>query len=346
MRKYKSPRLCLNLVKIDSKFLNLPKIRTYLKVTEHIAGAKSTLFSFEVLPSLKGRDIQDLFSGVDPLIEFNPSFINVTYHREEFVFKKLSNGLHERRSTRKRPGTVSICAAIKNKYGVDTVPHLICGGFSRDETESALLDMHYLGMNNVLALRGDPVKGESIFVPERDGHAHASTLVKQISEMNNGNYLDDEIVEGIPTDFCIGVAGYPEKHFEAQNLKTDLRHLKEKVDAGAHYIVTQLFFDNQKYFAFVDACRKSGIDVPIIPGIKPITTLKHIQFLPKTFYIDLPEALADELEKCKTSEQAMQVGIEWSIQQVKELISHGVPCIHFYTMGKSDAVRRIVKAAY
>lgn len=317
-----------------------------MKVTDHLASAKRTLFSFEVLPSIKGKDIQNLYDGIDPLREFEPSFINVTYHREEYIYKKLSNGLHEKRTARKRPGTVSICAAIKNKYGVDTVPHLICGGFTRDETESALLDMHYLGMDNVLALRGDPVKGETLFVPEKDGHAHACTLVKQISEMNKGNYLDDEIVEGFPTDFCIGVAGYPEKHFEAQNMKTDLKYLKEKVDAGAHYIVTQLFFDNSRFFAFVDACRKNGINVPIIPGLKPITTLKHISFLPKTFHIDIPEALADELEKCQTNEQASEVGIEWAIQQTRELIKFGVPCIHFYTMGKSDAVKRVVEKAY
>ena len=317
-----------------------------MKVTEHIEKASGTLFSFEVLPSLKGRDIQDLYNGIEPLLEFNPSFINVTYHREEFIYKKLNNGLHEKIHARKRPGTVSICAAIKNKYGVDTVPHLICGGFTCDDTELALIDMHYLGMDNVLALRGDSVKGDSHFIPEKGGHAYASTLVSQISEMNKGHYLDDEIVEGIPTDFCIGVAGYPEKHFEAQNLKTDLKHLKEKVDAGAHYIVTQMFFDNRKFFAFTDACRKAGINVPIIPGIKPITTLKHISFLPKTFHIDMPEALADELEKCKNNEQVMQVGIEWGIQQSKELIAAGVPCIHYYTMGKSEAVKRIVKGAY
>lgn len=317
-----------------------------MKVTEHLAKAKSTLFSFEVLPSLKGRDIQDLYNGIEPLMEFNPSFINVTYHREEFVYKKLNNGLHERIAMRKRPGTVSICAAIKYKYGVDTVPHLICGGFTRDETEAALLDMHYLGINNVLALRGDPVKGESQFIPEKEGHANASTLVRQIAQMNNGHYIDDEIVEGIPTDFDIGVAGYPEKHFEAQNMKTDLRYLKEKVDAGAHYIVTQLFFDNAKFFQFVDDCRKAGINVPIIPGIKPITTLKHITFLPKTFHIDLPEDLGDELEKCNNNADVMRVGIEWGIQQTKELIKAGVPCIHFYTMGKSEAVKQIVKGAY
>ena len=317
-----------------------------MKVTEHIENAKGTLFSFEVLPSLKGKDIQDLYNGIEPLMEFNPSFINVTYHREEFIFKKLNNGLHDKIAARKRPGTVSICAAIKYKYGVDTVPHLICGGFTRDETELALIDMQYLGMDNVLALRGDPVKGEGHFSPEKDGHAYASTLVKQISQMNSGHYIDDEIVEGIPTDFCIGVAGYPEKHFEAQNMKTDLRYLKEKVDAGAHYIVTQLFFDNQKFFRFVDNCRKAGITVPIIPGIKPITTLKHISFLPKTFHIDMPEPLADELEKCKSNQDVMKVGIEWGIEQTKELIKFGVPCVHFYTMGKSEAVKQIVKAAY
>jgi len=317
-----------------------------VKVTDHINNAKGTLFSFEVLPSLKGKDIQNLYNGIEPLLEFNPSFINVTYHREEFVFKKLSNGLHEKIHTRKRPGTVSICAAIKYKYGIDTVPHLICGGFSRDETESALLDMHYLGMDNVLALRGDPVKGEPHFMPEKYGHAHATTLVQQIGAMNNGNYLDDEIVEGIPTDFCIGVAGYPEKHFEALNPKTDLKYLKEKIDAGAHYIVTQMFFDNNKFFAFVDACRKVGITVPIIPGIKPITTAKHISFLPKTFFIDMPDALTDELDKCKNNDHVMEVGIEWGIQQCKELLAAGVPCIHYYTMGKSEAVKRIVKETF
>lgn len=317
-----------------------------MKVTDHLKNAKGTLFSFEVLPSLKGRDIQDLYDGIEPLIEFDPSFINVTYHREEYVYKKLNNGLHEKISARKRPGTVSICAAIKNKYQVDTVPHLICGGFSRDETEIALIDMHYLGMDNVLALRGDPVKGEGSFIPDRDGHSNASTLVKQITEMNHGRYLDDDIVEGIPTDFSIGVAGYPEKHFEAQNLKTDLKYLKEKVDAGADYIVTQLFFDNNKYFEYVEACRKTGINVPIIPGLKPITTLKHITFLPKTFHIDIPETLADELEKCKNNQQVMEVGIEWGIQQTKELIAAGAPCIHFYTMGKSEAVKRIMKASF
>lgn len=317
-----------------------------MKVIDHIKNSKKTLFSFEILPSLKGKDINDIYHSIEPLMEFNPAFINVTYHREELVFKKLSNGLHQRISTRKRPGTVSICAAIKYKFGVDTVPHLICGGFTADETEAALLDMHYLGINNVLALRGDPIKGESFFVPQTGGHANADTLVKQIAQMNKGRYLDDEIVEGIPTDFCIGVAGYPEKHFEAQNMKTDIKYLKKKVDAGAHYIVTQLFFDNKKYFRFVDECRKAGIKVPIIPGLKPITTLKHISFLPKTFNIDIPEELADELEKCKSNDQIEKVGIEWGIKQCKELIDAGIPVLHFYTMGKSNAVKEICKAVF
>lgn len=317
-----------------------------MKVTDHINQAKRTLFSFEVLPSLKGKDIQDLYNGIEPLLEFDPSFINVTYHREEYVYKKLSNGLHEKTYTRKRPGTVSICAAIKYKYGIDTVPHLICGGFTREDTELALLDMHYLGMDNVLALRGDPVKGESTFTPEKYGHANASTMVQQITGMNKGKYLDDAIVEGIPTDFCVGVAGYPEKHFEAQNLKTDLKYLKEKIKAGAHYVVTQMFFDNKKYFEFVDACRKAGINVPIIPGLKPITTLKHISFLPKTFHIDMPEALADDLEKCQNNQEVKEVGIAWGIKQTKELIAAGVPCIHYYTMGKSEAVKKIVSESY
>lgn len=317
-----------------------------MKVTDHLKEAKGTLFSFEVLPSVKGKDIKDLYEGIEPLLEFEPKFINVTYHREEYVYKRLSNGLHEKIMTRKRPGTVSICAAIKYKYGIDTVPHLICGGFTRQDTELALLDMHYLGMENVLALRGDPVKGESMFIPEREGHATATTLVKQIAKMNQGKYLDDDLVDPIPTDFCIGVAGYPEKHFEAQNLKSDLRYLKQKVDAGAHYIVTQMFFDNQKFFSFVDACRKIGINVPIIPGLKPITTLKHISFLPKTFHIDMPEELADELEKCKSNDEVAEIGVEWGIKQVKELIKAGVPCVHFYTMGKSEAVKRIAKACY
>lgn len=317
-----------------------------MKVTEHIKQAKGTLFSFEILPPLKGNDIQSLYDGIDPLIEFKPRFINVTYHREEYVYKKMPNGLLKRISLRKRPGTVGICAAIMNKYKIDAVPHLICGGFTKEETENALIDLSFLGIDNVLALRGDAIKTEDTFIPEKEGNAHAVELIQQIVALNNGQYLHEEVRSDYNTDFCIGTAGYPEKHFEALSLKTDLKYLKDKVDAGAEYITTQMFFDNDKYFAFVDNCRKAGINVPIIPGLKPITTLKHIQFLPKTFKIDFPDAFADELMKCKSNEDVRQVGVEWAIQQSKELMAAKVPVLHYYTMGKSGAVRDIVKEVF
>lgn len=317
-----------------------------MKVTEHLKNAKKTLFSFEILPPLKGKSINSIYESIDPLLEFEPSFINVTYHREEFIYKKREKGYLEKINIRKRPGTVGICAAIINKYKIDAIPHLICGGFTKEETENALIDLQFLGIDNVLALRGDPIKTESSFVPEENGHAHAIDLVKQIVRMNQGIYLDDEITEASPTQFCIGVAGYPEKHFEALNMKTDLLYLKAKVDAGADYIVTQMFFDNEKYFQFLNLCREYGINVPIIPGIKPITNLKHIQFLPKTFHVDFPEALADELVNCKSDKEVKEVGIEWAIKQSKELISKGAPCIHYYTMGKSESVKRIAKQVF
>lgn len=316
-----------------------------MKVTEHIKEAKKTLFSFEILPPLKGKSIQSIYSGIDPLMEFKPKFINVTYHREEYVYKERENGLLEKIAIRKRPGTVGICAALMNKYHVDAVPHLICGGFSKEETENALIDLQFLGIDNVLALRGDSVKTESFFRPHNDGHANAVDLVKQIVEMNSGNYMMDDI-QMEPTDFSIGVAGYPEKHFEAMNLTTDLFYLKQKIDAGAEYIVTQMFFDNQKYFEFVDACRNIGITVPIIPGLKPIKSLNHISFLPKFFHIDFPEALSKELLKCKTDKEVEQVGIEWGIAQSKELYERNVPCIHYYTMSNSTQVKTIAKEIF
>lgn len=317
-----------------------------MKITEHLARAKDTLFSFEILPPLKGNDIQSLYAGIDPLMEFKPPFINVTYHREEHVYKKMPNGLLKRVSLRRRPGTVGICAAIMNKYKVDAVPHLICGGFSREETESALIDLSFLGVDNVLALRGDPIKSESSFVPEPEGNSYALELIEQIVDLNQGNYLHQEMKTSHKTTFCIGAAGYPEKHFEALNMKTDLKYLKAKVDAGAEFIVTQMFFDNEKYFQFVDNCRSMDINVPIIPGLKPITTLKHIQFLPKTFNIDLPDDLADDLMKCKDNEAVKEVGIEWAIAQSKELKKRGAPVLHYYTMGKSDTVKRIASAVF
>ncbi len=278
-------------------------------------------------------------------MEFKPKFINVTYHREEYIYKEREHGLLEKIAVRKRPGTVGICAAIMNKYDVDAVPHLICGGFSREETENALIDLQFLGIDNVLALRGDPIKTESTFRSEPGGHKFAVELIQQISEMNHGNYMMDDI-QMAPTNFCIGAAGYPEKHFEAMNLEFDLQNLKAKVDAGAEYIVTQMFFDNSKYFAFVEACRKIGITIPIIPGLKPIKTLSHISFLPKFFHIDYPIELANDLLKCKDNKAAEQVGIEWGIHQSKELKAAGVPCIHYYTMSNSSSVKTIAKEIF
>ncbi len=316
-----------------------------MKVTYHIKSYKETLFSFEILPPLKGKSIQSIYDGIDPLMEFKPKFVNVTYHREEYIYKERENGLLEKIAIRKRPGTVGICAAIMNKYQVDAVPHLICGGFSKEETENALIDLQFLGIDNVLALRGDSIKTESNFRPHKDGHTYAEDLIKQITEMNNGVYLMDDVTLE-PTDFCIGAAGYPEKHFEAMNLQTDLHYLKAKVAAGAEYIVTQMFFDNEKYFAFVKACRDIGINVPIIPGLKPIKSMNHISFLPKFFHIDYPEELSTELLKCKNNQEVEAVGLEWGIHQSKQLKEAGVPCIHYYTMSNSSMVKAIAKEIF
>ena len=317
-----------------------------MKVTQHLEGAKQTLFSFEILPPLKGQSIQTLFKGIDPLMEFKPSFIDVTYHREEYVYKKHDNGLLEKITTRKRPGTVGICAAIMNKYHVDTVPHIICGGFSKEETENALIDLNFLGIENVLVLRGDSIKSESTFVPEVLGHDFASDLLDQVVKLNNGKYLDEDMRSNNQTDFCIGVAAYPEKHFEAPNLQSDLHYLKMKVDMGADYIVTQMFFDNSKYFEFVDMCRAAGITVPIIPGLKPLTTRRQLTILPSLFHIDIPEDLCAEVEKTNTQDALRQIGIDWCIQQSKELIEKGAPCLHYYSMGKSGSVRKIAEALF
>jgi methylenetetrahydrofolate reductase (NADPH) len=317
-----------------------------MKVIEHLRKAKRTLLSFEILPPLKGKDINSIYEGIDPLLDFKPSFINVTYHREEVLYKERGQGLLQKIRVRKRPGTVGICAMIKAKYNIDTVPHLICGGFTKEDTEDALIELNFLGIDNVLALRGDAIKSESNFIPEREGHAHAEDLVRQIAGLNKGKYLHDEEQEAAPTDLCIGAACYPEKHAEALNLSTDIAYLKRKVDAGAEYLVTQMFYDNAKYFDFVALCRAEGIDVPIIPGLKPLTTMKHIAFIPKTFGIDLPDDFAKALVKCKNDAEVKDLGVEWSIAQTKDLIAKGAPCVHFYTMGKSSAVRSIVAEAF
>jgi methylenetetrahydrofolate reductase (NADPH) len=318
-----------------------------MKVVDHLKNANGkSLFTLEILPPLKGENIKNLFSNIDPLMEFKPPFIDVTYHREEYVFKKKDGGLLEKLTTRKRPGTVGICAAIQNHYKVDTVPHIICGGFSREETENALIDLNFLGVDNVLVLQGDAIKTEAKFIAEPDGFKYASELLEHVVNMNKGIYLDEELHEPSPTNFCIGVAGYPEKHFNAPNLKTDLKYLKLKVDMGAEYIVTQMFFDNKKYFEFVDKCREAGINVPIIPGIKPLTGKAQLTILPQIFHIDLPEELADEAEKCKDNAAIKEVGIEWAIKQSKELIKYGAPTIHFYSMGKSDPIYKIAKELF
>lgn len=314
-----------------------------MKVTEHFKENKGrTLVSFEVLPPLKGGSMQDIFNSLDPLMEFNPPFIDVTYHREEFIYRKRSSGYYEKTSIRKRPGTVGICASLIHRYGVDAVPHLICGGFTREDTENALIDLAFLNINNVLALRGDARKFDGKFIPETDGHAYAIDLIRQISAMNKGIYLDEDIANGTKTDFCIGIAGYPEKHYEAPNLKIDLEYTKAKVEAGGEYIVTQMFFDNQKFFEYVKSCRDAGIEVPIVPGLKPLTKKYQINSIPRIFHVDIPEALASEVEKAKDDAAVRQIGIEWAIAQSKELIESNVPCLHFYTMGDSKTTHSIV----
>lgn len=317
-----------------------------MKVTEHIRkAAGTTLFSFEIIPPKKGRNIQELYDHIDPLMEFKPPFIDVTTSREEYVYME-KNGLLDRKITRMRPGTLGICAAIKHKYNVDTVPHVLCGGFTKEETEYLLVDCHYLGIDNVMALRGDAMKHQSYFEATEGGHEYAKGLVAQMRDLNRGKYLHDVIETDDRCDFCIGVAGYPEKHLEAPSLQTDLKRLKEKVDAGADYVVTQMFFDNQKFFDFVKAAKAIGIDVPIIPGIKPIAIQKHLQLLPQVFKIDLPQDLIKAVEDCKNNKEVRQVGIDWCVQQSKELISSGVPVLHYYSMGKSSNVKEIARLVF
>ena len=318
-----------------------------MKVTDYFENANgNTLISFEVLPPLKGVSMKAIFDTLDPLMEFKPPFIDVTYHREEFIYIKKSSGYYEKTAIRKRPGTVGICAAIMHRYGVDAVPHLICGGFTKEETENVLIDLNFLDINNVLALRGDARKFDGKFIPERDGHHYALDMVKQIQDMNNGKYLDENIENGEKTNFCIGIAGYPEKHFEAPNLESDLDFAKKKVEAGAKYIVTQMFFDNKYYFEYVKRCREIGIDVPIVPGLKPLTKKYQLNSIPRLFHLDLPQELATELAAAKDAKGRKEVGIKWCIHQSKELKKKGVPCLHYYTMGDVETIKRIVEKVY
>jgi len=318
-----------------------------MKITEHITEAKGkTLFSFEILPPLKGENIHSIFNAIDPLMEFNPPFIDVTYHREEYVYIEREQGLLQKRIVRKRPGTVGICAAIQNKYGIDAVPHILCGGFTKEDTENFLIDIDFLGIKNVMALRGDAVKSEVYFKPETNGNNYAIDLVSQIREMNDGIYLDDPLEKNHKSDFCVGVAGYPEKHMEAPSLDHDIAKLKAKVEAGARYVVTQMFFDNSKYFQFVEKCRENGITVPIIPGLKPFSAKSQLSMIPHRFHIDLPKDLILNVEKCKTNAEVREVGIEWCIAQSKELIDAGIEVLHYYSMGRSSNIQKIAAAVF
>jgi methylenetetrahydrofolate reductase (NADPH) len=316
------------------------------KVIEHLQNSQGTIFSIEILPPVKGQSIEKLFKDIMPLIEFQPKFIDVTYHREEFVYRKTESGLLKKHVIHKRPGTVGICAAIENRFNIDTVPHIICGGFTKEETENALIDLAFLGIDNVLVLRGDAIKNEPTFKPEPGGNNYATDLLQQVVNMNQGRYLDESTENPFKTDFCIGVAGYPEKHFEAPNLDLDMKYLKMKQDLGADYVVTQMFFDNEKYFEFVDQARKAGITIPIIPGLKPLTTKKQVQVLPRIFSMDIPSDLAETVSKCKNNEHARMAGVEWCIMQSKELMAKGVPCLHYYSMSKSKAVAEVARAVF
>lgn len=317
-----------------------------MSVIDKINNAKGPLFTFELLPPLKGHSIERTYQAIDRLIEFEPAYINFTSHRNEIVLKERPDGLIEKKVVRHRPGTIALSAAVKYKYNIPVVPHLLCGGFTKEETENVLIEMSFLGIDDVLALRGDPPKGSRTFIPEKNGHSYTSELVKQIVDMNKGKYLEESLENAEPTNFCIGVAGYPEKHFEAANRQVDMENLKKKVDAGAAYIVTQMFFDNNKFCRFRDECVKMGINVPIIPGIKPISAMNDIKLLAQTFHIDLPNDLFTSVQKCKTDAEVREAGIEWATMQSKELLKMKVPGIHFYTLGRSDNVARIVKASF
>jgi len=317
-----------------------------MSVIDSIKSAKGPLFTFELLPPLKGHSIERIYAAIERLVEFQPAYINFTTHRNETVFKERPDGLLEKKIVRLRPGTIALAAAVKYKFNIPVVPHILCGGFTKEETENVLIEMKFLGINDVLALRGDPQRGSRTFIPEKTGHSHTFELVQQIADMNRGKYLEDALEHAEPTAFCIGVAGYPEKHFEAPNRLVDMEHLKKKVDSGAEYIVTQMFFDNNRFCRFRDECLKMGINVPIIPGLKPISALNDIKLLPQTFHIDLPNDLFSEVQKCKTDNDAREVGIEWATKQSRDLIKMGVPGIHYYTLGRSDNIARIVKASF
>ncbi len=316
------------------------------KVIDIINKKTAPFASFELVPPLKGSDISKLYHAIEPLMEFAPPFINITCHRDEIEFRQKTDGTFEKVTITKRPGSVAIAAAIMKRFPIEVVPHLICGGSSKHKIENDLLDLNFMDIQNVVALRGDAIPGQKYFVPEPDGHRYSCELVQQIHNMNQGIYLDKNITDAVPTNFCIGVAAYPEKHYEAPNLDIDIENLKRKVEAGADYIVTQMFFDNDCFYRFTDRCRAAGINVPIIPGLKPISTTTHIEMLPRAFSIDIPQDLMKEVRKCKDNKEIYQTGIEWCTAQSKDLLAHGVPAIHYYTMGKAENIREILKRAF
>lgn len=316
------------------------------KVIDILKRSRSPFASFELVPPLKGSDVSKLYSSIEPLMEFAPPFLNVTCHRDEVEYHENSDGTYTRMTLAKRPGTIAIVAAIMKRFSIDIVPHVICGGASKHKIESEMLDLHFLGIDNVVALRGDAIPGQRFFIPDPEGFAHTDELVGMISNLNKGRYLDPTVVNGLPTDFSIGVAGYPEKHYEAANMDTDIQHLKEKVEKGADYVITQMFFDNARYYDFVDRCRKAGITVPIIPGLKPISVARQIDLLPRSFHLDIPQDLVNEILKAKTKEQAYEAGVAWCVAQSQDLLRHGIPAIHYYTMGKADNIRKIVKTVF
>ena len=316
------------------------------KVIDILKRSRSPFASFELVPPLKGSDVSKLYSSIEPLMEFAPPFLNVTCHRDEVEYHENSDGTYTRMTLAKRPGTIAIVAAIMKRFSIDIVPHVICGGASKHKIESEMLDLHFLGIDNVVALRGDAIPGQRFFIPDPEGFAHTDELVGMISNLNKGRYLDPTVVNGLPTDFSIGVAGYPEKHYEAANMDTDIQHLKEKMEKGADYVITQMFFDNARYYDFVDRCRKAGITVPIIPGLKPISVARQIDLLPRSFHLDIPQDLVNEILKAKTKEQVYEAGVAWCVAQSQDLLRHGVPAIHYYTMGKADNIRKIVKTVF
>ena len=317
-----------------------------MRVIDLIKHTDETAFSFEVLPPIKGPGIEKLYQDIDSLLEFNPKYINITTHRSEYVYKELGNGLFERARLRRRPGTVAVAAAIHNKYNITTVPHILCSGFSREDIEYELLDLQFLNITDLLVLRGDKAKHQSSFSPEPNGHEHAIELAEQINNFNKGLFVDGSPIKVTNTPFSYGVACYPEKHEEAPNLEQDLFWLKKKMEAGAEYAVTQLFYDNSKYFSFVDKARKEGINIPIIPGIKPFRKQSQLTMVPKTFKVDIPQELTIEALKCNTEEETEALGVEWCIHQCKELIKHGVPSIHFYSVGAVNSIKQVAKAIY